>query len=138
MEPQTTRQSALVLARGRAVIGLVALTFPGLLNRAWLGAGAATPHAKALARMLGVRDLVLGVGALTSVKEQTQGPEWLSMGAIADGVDALVALTMPGAPRRTRLLSLFAGGAALVTLKVARDLADERARTASSPLEPGA
>jgi hypothetical protein len=131
------RQAALVLARGRAVLGLVALALPGVVNRAWLGAGAATPHAKALTRALGARDVVLGIGALTSVKENTQGPEWLSMGAVADGVDAIVSLFVRGAPRRTKLVALLAAGGAVAGLKLSRDLADERAAEQSA-LEAGA
>jgi hypothetical protein len=120
------RQVALILARGRAVLGLVALAVPGVVSRLWLGAGAATPHGKALTRALGVRDVVLGVGALNAVKEDTQGPEWLSMGAVADGVDAIVSLTLRGTPRRTRLVALLAAGGAVAGLKLSRDLADQR------------
>jgi hypothetical protein len=133
-----TRQMAIVSARGRAVLGLVGLVLPGLLNRSFLGAGAATPHAKALMRMTGVRDVALGVGALTSVKENTQAPEWLSMGALADAVDAVAIFMVRGAPRRARLVGVFAAANAVVGLKLARDLADERAKLAASPLEPGA
>jgi hypothetical protein len=132
------RQIALVIGRARAVIGIVSLVLPGLVNRVFLGAGAANKHAKALSRMVGVRDLTLGVGTMTSVKEQTQGPDWLSMGAVADGVDALVALAARGVPRRTKLIGIVAAANAVVSLKIARDLADERARTAASPVEPGA
>jgi hypothetical protein len=132
-----SRQFALVLSRGRAVIGLSALFLPGLVNRAWFGQKA-TPHAKALTRLLGVRDVVLGVGALTSVKEQTQGPEWLSMGAVADGVDALVTLFLRDAPKRSRLLAAGAAGSAVVAMVLARDLADQRAAVAGSTFETSA
>jgi hypothetical protein len=130
------RQTALILARSRAVLGLVALVLPGVLNRLWLGKDAATPSAKALTRALGARDVVLGVGALTSVKENTQGPEWLSMGAVADGVDALVSLLVRGAPRRTRLVALPAAAGAIGGMLVARALADERTAARGSVLEP--
>jgi hypothetical protein len=134
-----SRQAALVVARGRAVIGLVSLTFPGVVNRVFLGAAAATPQAKALTRMVGVRDVALGVGALTSVKENTQGPEWLSMGAVADGVDGLVALALRHPPRRTRWIALFAGANAVFSLKLSRDLADARTAAANdASLEPSA
>jgi hypothetical protein len=138
MDNLDSRQLALAIARGRAVLGLVGLVLPGLLNRSFLGAGAATPHAKALMRMAGIRDVALGVGALTSIKENTQGPEWLSMGALADGVDALALLLVRGAPRRARLVSLGAAATAVATLKLSRDLADERAKQVPSPLEAGA
>jgi hypothetical protein len=132
-----TRQFALVLSRGRAVIGLSALFLPGLLNRVWFGQKA-TPQAKALTRLIGVRDVALGVGALTSVKEQTQGPEWVSMGAVADAVDAVVSLFLRDAPKRSRLLAAGAAASAVAGMVIARDLADQRAAIASSAFEPGA
>jgi hypothetical protein len=121
------RQTALVIGRARAVIGITALALPGVVNWLWLGRGGNTPPARALMRMVGIRDLALGVGALTTVKENTQGPEWLSMGAAADGVDALVSLLLRDAPRRTKLVGLGAAASAVVGMKIARDLADERA-----------
>jgi hypothetical protein len=83
--------------------------------------------------MLGARDLVLGVGALTSVKEGTQDAEWIGMGALADAVDGLVTLTSPGVPLRGRLLVPGELGCALLGLKLSRDLAD--ARTAATLAE---
>jgi hypothetical protein len=121
------RQTALVIGRGRAVIGIAALAVPGVVNWLWLGRGGSTPQARALVRMVGIRDLALGVGTLTTVKEDTQGPEWLSMGAAADGVDAIVSLLLRDAPRRTKLVGLGAAAGAVVAMKIARDLADERA-----------
>ncbi|GIU90246.1 MAG: hypothetical protein KatS3mg010_1345 [Acidimicrobiia bacterium] len=50
--------------------------------------------------MMGARDVVLGLGALTAVKERTQDAEWLAMGAVADAVDAAVSLAAPGISRR--------------------------------------
>jgi hypothetical protein len=133
-----TRQSALVLARGRAILGLASIALPGAGNRLALGQGATTPWMRGLWRMIGARDFVLGVGALTSVKEQTQGPEWISMGAVADAVDALVLLTVPGGSKRARVTGVLAAASAVVGLKVARDLADQRAAERGSSLEAGA
>ncbi|MCU1430035.1 MAG: hypothetical protein JWL83_4035 [Actinomycetia bacterium] len=132
MPPMDNRQIALILGRGRAVIGLAALVLPGATIRLVLGAGAATPPAKALTRMLGVRDFAIGIGAITSVKEETQGPEWLSMGAFADGIDAVVFLTLRDAPRRARLIGVAAAGSAVFAMKVSRDLADARAVEAAA------
>jgi hypothetical protein len=120
-----TRSTALVLARGRAIMGLVLLAVPGLVGR--IAFGESSPRIRALLRMLGVRDLVLGVGALTSVKERTQDAEWIGMGAVADAVDGLVTLTSPGVPLRGRLLVPGELACALLGLKLSRDLADARA-----------
>ncbi len=129
-----TSQNALVASRSRAVIGIGAMLLPGAVNWVIFGSGAANRSAsaaKALTRMLGVRDFALGVGALTSVKEHTQGPEWLSMGALADGIDALVLLTARGVPRRARVIGVGAAASAVFIMKLSRDLADERALEAA-------
>jgi hypothetical protein len=126
-----SRSTALVLARSRAVIGLVLLFVPGLPARVWFGES--SPRVRALLRMVGVRDLILGVGALTTVKERTQDAEWVGMGAIADAVDGFVTVTTPGLPIRSRLVGPTALASAVLGLKLARDLAD--ARKAASPPE---
>jgi hypothetical protein len=118
------RTTALVLARGRAIVGLVLLLFPGLAARLWLGES--SPRIRALLRMVGVRDLILGVGALTTVKERSQDAEWVGMGAVADAVDGLVTLTTRRLPLRGRLVGPTAVGSALLGIKLARDLADAR------------
>ena len=124
MDTLDTRSTALVLARGRAILGLVLVAAPGITARLWFGES--TPQVRALLRMVGVRDLVLGVGALTTLKERTQDAEWVGVGALADAVDGLVALTTPGLTLRSRLVGPGALGAALLGIKLARDLADER------------
>ena len=124
MDTLDTRSTALVLARGRAVIGLVLLVIPGVPARVWFGES--SPRVRALLRMVGVRDLILGVGALTTLKERTQDAEWVGVGALADAVDGLVTLTTPQLPLRSRLVGPTALGSALVGIKLARDLADER------------
>jgi hypothetical protein len=118
------RRIAIVVARGRVVIGLAALVAPGLTVKALMAD--ADPATRTLARMLGVRDLALGLGAITSVRERTQDAEWVSMGALADGVDALAGLFTRGLPARARLMGVAAAGAAVVGLQLARDLAAER------------
>jgi hypothetical protein len=123
------RKTALILGRGRAIIGLVLLFLPGLAARLW--AGDRSPHTRALLRMVGVRDLILGVGALTCVKERTQDAEWVGMGGIADAVDGIVSFTAPGLPARARLLGPTALASAVLGIKVARDLADERTARAT-------
>ena len=128
------RTLAIAVARGRVVLGIGALVAPGPAVRALMGRS--DPTTRSLARMLGGRDVVLGVGAITSTKEHSHDAEWLSMGAVADGVDALVGLLGPGLPLRARLMGVVAAGSAAVGLLAARELADERA--AASAGGPGA
>jgi hypothetical protein len=131
-----TRQTALVIARGRAILGLASIVLPGPGNNLVFGQGPSTPWVRGMWRMIGTRDFLLGVGALTSLKEQTQGPEWVSMGAVADGLDAIVLFSAAGASKRTRVVAVAAAVSAVVGMLVARDLADQRA-AANSELESG-
>jgi hypothetical protein len=121
------RQVALLLARGRAVNGLVMLLVPGVVGWVLFGRAGREPAARALLRLVGVRDLVLGVGAITTLKERTMDAEWVGMGAVADAVDGLVSLATTGLTPRARVVSLIGGGAGAVGLLASRALADERA-----------
>jgi hypothetical protein len=120
------RQLSLILARARAINGLVMLAVPGLVGRALFGEAGGKPVARTLLRIVGVRDLVLGVGAITTLKERTMDAEWVGMGAVADAVDGIAMLLTPGLPTRTRFTSVVGGGAAESGLLAARALADER------------
>lgn len=118
------REVALWVSRGRAVMGLTCLFLPGLVTRVWLRTH--SPEAKALARVAGIRDLTLAVGAITNIKEQNQDAEWLGMGAVSDLADAVVGLATPKLPLRARLVGLFAAASGTAALKLSRDLADAR------------
>jgi len=120
------RNIAIVFTRARAVVGLALMAAPGWAGRAWLGAGAAGPAARAVTRMLGSRDVVLGVGSLSAIKEGRHGPEWLGMSAVADGVDAAVCLFAPKLGWRARIVGVVAALSAGFGLKLARDIADRR------------
>jgi hypothetical protein len=74
--------------------------------------------------MLGVRDVALGVGAITNLKEEKQDAEWVSMGAISDAVDSLAIWIAPIGWRKvpTALASKTLAG---VGLYCARQLADQ-------------
>ncbi|HEV7523518.1 MAG TPA: hypothetical protein VGP92_01045 [Acidimicrobiia bacterium] len=120
------RRVALVIARGRAVNGLVMLVLPGLVGGIVFGKAGRTPATRALLRLVGIRDLVLGIGAITTLKEQTMDAEWVGMGAAADAVDAVVSLVTPGLAPQARLVSLLGGGAAALGLLASRKIADDR------------
>ena len=131
-----TRTTVLGLARGRIVTGLAMLILPGLMLRVLFGRRASTPSARVLARMFGAREVVLGVGTVTSVKERTQDAEWVSASAVADAVDGLAMAFSPGVPRRSRPVAIVGTAAALLGLHAARQLADERqAALTSAALE---
>ena len=123
---EQTRKAALYFARGRSLLGLGLTLLPGAATK--IGIGTPSAPARALMRMVGVRDLAIGLGAVAGVREGIQAPEWLGWGAVADGVDALALLLTPGLPKRARLAGLFAAGGAVAGMKLAWDLADQRAR----------
>ncbi|MEI8000527.1 MAG: hypothetical protein WCI50_04180 [Actinomycetes bacterium] len=119
------RLAALWHARGRGLLGLVCVVFPGLVGA--VGLGRTNPAGRAAVRMLGVRDVALGLGAISGIREGGQAPEWIGWGALSDGVDALALLCTPGLPRRARLVGLLAAGSAVFGFQAARGFADERA-----------
>jgi hypothetical protein len=127
------REQALVLARARCVVGLALLGAPGAVGRVWLGP--TTPATRVALRLTGIRDLVLGTGALTATKERTLDAEWVGMGAVCDGVDAVVTALAPGLPWRARLSAVVPGAAAVLGIAVARELARQRA--AASEVDGG-
>jgi hypothetical protein len=127
LEELDTRQVAIILSRARCVIGLTCIFLPGLATRLFFASK--DPAAKAVTRFAGIRDLALGVGALTNLKERGQDAEWLSMGAVSDAVDGVTFLVQRGLPARSRLLGLAALGTGATVLKLSRDLAAERTTT---------
>ena len=126
MDPQR-RLVALWLCRIRALFGVKMLLFPRIMSR--MVFGRSTPATTAAVRMVAVRDVALGMGGVAGVREGVQAPEWMGWSAVADGVDALALLVTPGLPKRSRLVGLVAAGAAVVGMRLAWELADERAAT---------
>jgi hypothetical protein len=123
------RKIALGLARTRAINGLFMIFLPGVAGKAFLGKAADNPAVRAVLRLVGVRDLVLGVGAITTLKEGTMDAEWVGVGAVCDAVDAAVMLFSPGLGSRARLTAIAGASAALTGLTASRALADARIET---------
>jgi hypothetical protein len=118
------RRVALVIARARVGAGAAMLLAGRPLVRLAVGRDGAA--AGAAMRLTGGRDLALGVGTLTCLHERTQDAEWVSMGALVDGIDAVVLLVTPKLPVRARLLGVVAAATAAAGLMAGRRLADER------------
>jgi hypothetical protein len=79
---------AALISLGRLVFGAAFIAEPTLMDRAWIGKQARVPGAQLLARAVGARDLVLGLGGLQALKrDDGSAAPWLGAGAICDAVD---------------------------------------------------
>ena len=121
MEP---RGLATVLARGRIAIGAAALAAPGLAGRVMFGREGSRPGVTALARMLGGRDLVLGLGVVIALDRGAPVRGWLEACAVADTIDLVTCtLAREQIPPATYVNTVaLAGGAALAGLWLSRRL----------------
>ena len=88
----SARRGAIVLAAGRAALGVAVLLEPEKVTARWLGEHAANPAVRYLARSLGARDLALGILALATLDDPRLGPRAQAACAVVDSVDALATL----------------------------------------------
>ena len=82
------RDLAVGLAGGRIAIGVMSLLAPGLLGRTMTGRDGAMGGARLFARMVGARDLGLGLGVLLALDRGAPVRGWLEASAVVDGIDA--------------------------------------------------
>ena len=109
------RTIAQALGAGRAALGAVLLIAPDALTSRWVGE--TTEAGRVLARGLGARDIVLGVGTVAG------GREWVIAGVGADVADFFASGSASGIPRGGRLGTVaLAGGSALLGVWLARAL----------------
>jgi hypothetical protein len=118
------RDLALILARGRIAFGVVSLVAPGLVARTMTGPGGSEGGTRLFVRMIGARDLGVGLGLQVSLDRDTPTRGWLEASAVVDGIDAAACLLArnhlrPGAFPGT--LALAASGA-LLSAWLARQL----------------
>ncbi len=84
-------QLALLLARARIGIGTAAMLAPGLATRVLSGRRASGIEPP-LARMLGARDVALGLGTVIALDRGAPVRGWLEAAAFSDGADCLSSL----------------------------------------------
>jgi mannose-6-phosphate isomerase-like protein (cupin superfamily) len=94
-----------LISFGRFAFGVAFIAQPGLMERAWIGKLARVPGVQLLARAVGARDLVLGLGGLQAVaRDDGSARPWLGAAAICDAVDFgatwTAGRTIPREPRR--------------------------------------
>jgi hypothetical protein len=96
---------AVGLASGRIAIGVVSLLAPRLVAHTMIGGAGSSGGARLFARMLGARDLGLGLGVLVALDRGTPVRGWLEASAVVDGIDAAASLLA----RRHMRTSVFPG-----------------------------
>jgi hypothetical protein len=86
------RDLAVSLARGRIAIGVVSLLAPGLVGRTITGRDGSEGGTRLFVRMVGARDLGLGLGVLVALDRSAPVRGWLEASAVVDGLDAAACL----------------------------------------------
>jgi hypothetical protein len=82
------RDLAVSLARGRIAIGVVSLLAPAFVGRTMTGRAGCEGGTRLFARMVGARDLGLGLGVLVALDRGAPVRGWLEASAVVDGIDA--------------------------------------------------
>lgn len=82
------RDLAVSLAGGRIAIGFVSLLAPGIVGRAMMRPDADWGGTRLFLRVVGARDLALGIGVLAALDRDAPVHGWLRASAVVDGLDA--------------------------------------------------
>jgi len=82
------RDVAVGMAGGRIAIGVLAVLAPAFVGRTITGRDGSGGGATLFARMVGARDLGLGLGLLIALDRGAPARGWLEVSALVDGIDA--------------------------------------------------
>jgi hypothetical protein len=86
------RDLAVILARGRIAFGVVSLLAPGLVARTMAGGDESEGGTRLFVRMVGARDLGVGLGLQVALDRDALTRGWLEASAVIDGIDAAACL----------------------------------------------
>ena len=104
-----------MLAGGRAAFGLGLLFYPRRVARGWIGDEIDQPVPRMVVQAAGVRDFVLGAGAVVALLRGQPAQTWLAAGIAADSTDfVLTAANFSKLPHPGRLMTLALTGIAAV------------------------
>jgi hypothetical protein len=120
---------------GRFLFGVAFIAQPKLMERAWIGKQARLPGAQLLARAVGARDLVLGLGGLQALRRNDGSARpWLAAASICDAVDfGATQAAGRGIPRQARSGVLaIAGVFSLLSAIAAAGAADRSAQSSDA------
>jgi hypothetical protein len=82
------RDLAVNLARGRIAFGVVSLLAPGLVARTMTGGDHSEGGMRLFVRMIGARDLGVGLGLHVALDRDAPTRGWLEASTVIDGIDA--------------------------------------------------
>jgi hypothetical protein len=83
-----SKDLAVSLSGGRIAIGAVSLLAPQFVARTMTGRDGSEGGTRLFARMVGARDLALGLGVLVALDRGAPVRGWLEASAVVDGIDA--------------------------------------------------
>ncbi len=86
------RDLAVTLARGRIAFGVVSLLAPSLVARTMTGGDESEGATRLFVRMIGARDLGVGLGLHVALDRDAPTRGWLEASAVIDGIDAAACL----------------------------------------------
>jgi hypothetical protein len=106
---------AMSLARSRMAIGLAAVVAPGRAAGVMAGRKASDPIAPLFARMLGARDVALGLGTVIALDRGKPVRGWLEGSALSDTADCLACvIAREHIPANVLRVAVGAGASAAV------------------------
>ena len=114
MRPMDSEQAIRSLAGVRVAIGTSAWATPRLAGKAFGLDADGNPQSPYLARLFGVRDLALGVGALTTTGDARR--RWLALGLVCDAADAAAGVMAGRAGYLPKVPTVLVTGVALVAV----------------------
>ena len=118
----TPRRMAYLVAWVRMITGAAWLLAPEASARPWAGGAGSEARVVTLARLIGSRDVVLGVGLLRALRRGRGAREWVAYSSVVNSADALstvvVLRRLPRAGQRTA--GLLAVGALVGTWAAVR------------------
>jgi hypothetical protein len=130
---------AALISFGRFLFGVAFITRPELMERAWIGKQARLPGAQLLARAVGSRDLVLGLGGLQALARDdgSAARSWLAAASVCDAVDFGATLAAGrGIPRDARNAVLAVAGVASLLSAAAAGGVGRGGAAQPAPIDP--
>lgn len=116
MPAMDAKQIATIQAAGRTVLGAALVVAPKAATGGWIGEDANRDPVTVLARALGVRDSVLGLGVLRTLGDAEAAKQWLAACLVCDAVDlgATLAVRDRIPAQGAVAVSVVAAGSALI------------------------